>query len=88
MSEAAEPNPEAYATFNDFFTRELKPGIRPLADGEKTLVSPVDGAISQLGQVTGDRVFQAWMAIEMAEQKPAARQEMEAALAEMKTALT
>ena len=59
MSEAAEPNPEAYATFNDFFTRELKPGIRPLADGEKTLVSPVDGAISQLGQVTGDRVFQA-----------------------------
>lgn len=59
MSEAAEPNPEAYATFNDFFTRELKPCIRPLADGEKTLVSPVDGAISQLGQVTGDRVFQA-----------------------------
>ena len=59
MSEAAEPNPEAYATFNDFFTRELKPGIRPLADGEKTLVSPVDGAISQLGQVTGDRIFQA-----------------------------
>ena len=59
MSEAAEPNPEAYATFNDFFTRELKPGIRLLADGEKTLVSPVDGAISQLGQVTGDRVFQA-----------------------------
>jgi phosphatidylserine decarboxylase len=59
MSEAAEPNPEAYATFNDFFTRELKTGIRPLADGEKTLVSPVDGAISQLGQVTGDRVFQA-----------------------------
>ena len=59
MSEAAEPNPEAYATFNDFFTRELKPGIRPLADGEKTLVSPVDGAISQRGQVTGDRIFQA-----------------------------
>jgi len=59
MSEAAEPNPEAYPTFNAFFTRELKPGIRPLADGEKILTSPVDGAISQLGQVTGDRVFQA-----------------------------
>jgi phosphatidylserine decarboxylase len=59
MSEAAEPDPEAYPTFNAFFTRELKPGIRPLADGEKSLVSPVDGAISQLGQVTGDRVFQA-----------------------------
>ncbi|WP_349342765.1 archaetidylserine decarboxylase [Marinobacter sp. MMG032] len=59
MSEAAETDPEAYPTFNAFFTRALKPGIRPLADGEKTLVSPVDGAISQLGQVTGDRVFQA-----------------------------
>lgn len=59
MSEAAEPNPEAYPTFNAFFTRALKPGVRPLADGEKTLISPVDGAISQLGQVTGDRVFQA-----------------------------
>jgi phosphatidylserine decarboxylase len=59
MSEAAEPDPEAYPSFNDFFTRALKPGIRPLADGEKTLVSPVDGAISQLGQVTGDRIFQA-----------------------------
>ncbi|TYC57923.1 phosphatidylserine decarboxylase [Marinobacter sp. BW6] len=59
MSEAAEPNPEAYPTFNAFFTRALKPGIRPLADGDKTMVSPVDGAISQLGQVTGDRIFQA-----------------------------
>ncbi len=59
MSEAAETDPEAFPTFNAFFTRALKPGIRPLADGEKTLVSPVDGAISQLGQVTGDRVFQA-----------------------------
>ncbi|MDY6841958.1 MAG: archaetidylserine decarboxylase [Pseudomonadota bacterium] len=59
MSEAAEPDPEAYPSFNAFFTRALKPGIRPLTDGEKTLVSPVDGAISQLGQVTGDRIFQA-----------------------------
>ncbi|WP_273204884.1 archaetidylserine decarboxylase [Marinobacter subterrani] len=59
MSEAAESDPEAYPSFNAFFTRALKPGLRPLAEGEKTLVSPVDGAISQLGQVTGDRVFQA-----------------------------
>jgi len=59
MSEAAESDPEAYPSFNAFFTRALKPGARPLADGEKTLISPVDGAISQLGQVTGDRVFQA-----------------------------
>ncbi|WP_341582414.1 archaetidylserine decarboxylase [Marinobacter metalliresistant] len=59
MSEAAEPDPEAYPSFNAFFTRALKPGIRPLAEGEETLVSPVDGVISQLGQVTGDRIFQA-----------------------------
>ena len=59
MSEAAESDPEAYPSFNAFFTRALKPGIRPLAEGDNTLVSPVDGAISQLGQVTGDRVFQA-----------------------------
>ncbi|WP_372986198.1 archaetidylserine decarboxylase [Marinobacter sp.] len=59
MSEAAEPDPTAYPSFNAFFTRALKPGIRPIAEGEKTLVSPVDGKISQLGQVTGDRVFQA-----------------------------
>lgn len=59
MSEAAEPDPTAYPSFNAFFTRALKPGLRPIADGEKTLVSPVDGAISQLGQVSNDRVFQA-----------------------------
>ncbi|MGO3297126.1 archaetidylserine decarboxylase [Marinobacter sp.] len=59
MSEAAEQDPTAYSSFNAFFTRALKPGIRPLAEGENTFVSPVDGAISQLGQITGDRVFQA-----------------------------
>lgn len=59
MSEAAEPDPTAYPSFNAFFTRALKPGIRPVADGVSTFVSPVDGAISQLGQVSGGRVFQA-----------------------------
>ena len=59
MSEAAEPDPTAYSSFNEFFTRALKPGIRPVAEGDNTFVSPVDGAISQLGQVSGDRVFQA-----------------------------
>ncbi len=59
MSEAAEPDPTAYPSFNAFFTRALKPGLRPIAEGEKTFVSPVDGAISQLGQVSNDRVFQA-----------------------------
>ncbi|WP_297791689.1 archaetidylserine decarboxylase [uncultured Marinobacter sp.] len=59
MSEAAESNPEAYPSFNAFFTRALKPGVRPVDSRDSVLVSPVDGAISQLGQVTEDRVFQA-----------------------------
>ena len=59
MNEAAEPDPTAYGSFNEFFTRALKPGIRPVAEGDNIFVSPVDGAISQLGQVSGDRIFQA-----------------------------
>ena len=57
MAEAAEPDITAYKTFNDFFTRALKPGVRPLADAP--LVCPVDGAISQVGRVQGDQVYQA-----------------------------
>ncbi len=57
MAEAAEPDIAAYATFNDFFTRALKPGARPLAAAD--LVSPVDGAISQFGAIDGDRILQA-----------------------------
>ena len=59
MSDAVDSDPEAYPSFNAFFTRALKPGLRPIDNGESVLVSPVDGAISQLGQITGDRVFQA-----------------------------
>lgn len=59
MSEALESKPDAYPSFNAFFTRELKPGLRPIDEGEDVLVSPVDGAVSQLGQVTDDRIFQA-----------------------------
>ncbi len=57
MSEAAEPKVAAYATFNDFFTRALRPGARPLAQSD--LVCPVDGAISQYGPIEGDQIFQA-----------------------------
>ncbi|GGY75598.1 archaetidylserine decarboxylase [Marinobacter zhanjiangensis] len=59
MSEAADEDPASYPSFNEFFTRELKPGLRPLADGERTIVSPVDGTVSQLGRIERDRVFQA-----------------------------
>ena len=57
MTEAAHPAIEHYPTFNEFFTRPLREGARPLADAP--WVCPVDGAISQFGPNTGDRIFQA-----------------------------
>ena len=57
MAEAAEPRIEAYTSFNDFFTRALRPGARPLAAAD--LVCPVDGAISQFGPLRRDQIFQA-----------------------------
>jgi phosphatidylserine decarboxylase len=57
MAEAANPDIASYATFNDFFTRALKPGARPLADAD--LICPVDGAISQFGPIAKDQIFQA-----------------------------
>lgn len=58
LSEAARGIGE-FASFNDFFTRELQPGARPLADAERFILSPADGAISQLGAITGGRILQA-----------------------------
>jgi phosphatidylserine decarboxylase len=57
MAEAANPDVTSYATFNDFFTRALKPGARPLA--QAGLICPVDGAISQFGRIEADQIFQA-----------------------------
>lgn len=57
MTEAAEPDPARYATFNEFFTRALKEGARPLA--EATWVCPVDGAVSQFGAIDRGQIFQA-----------------------------
>jgi phosphatidylserine decarboxylase len=57
MAEALESDPAAYATFNEFFTRALKAGARPLAQAD--LVCPVDGAISQFGLIDEHRIFQA-----------------------------
>jgi phosphatidylserine decarboxylase len=57
MEEAADPRIESYPSFNDFFTRPLKPGARPLADAR--WICPVDGAISQFGAIERDQIFQA-----------------------------
>ena len=57
MAEALDSDITSYASFNDFFTRALKPGARPLAEAD--LICPVDGAISQFGAIEHDQIFQA-----------------------------
>jgi phosphatidylserine decarboxylase len=59
MTEALRPDPAAYEDFNAFFTRALAPGARPLDESPLALVSPSDGAISQLGSVAEGRIVQA-----------------------------
>jgi phosphatidylserine decarboxylase len=59
LSLAAEPDPQRYPSLNHFFTRALKAGARPIADGAGVVVSPVDGAISQCGPIHGNTLIQA-----------------------------
>ncbi len=59
MSLAANPDLASYSSFNAFFTRPLKADARPIAEATDVVVSPADGAISQLGQIRGDAIFQA-----------------------------
>jgi len=60
MSEAVLEQPSDYKTFNEFFTRYLKPELRPLLANEPHLFAhPVDGAVSQLGDIEDGRIFQA-----------------------------
>jgi phosphatidylserine decarboxylase len=59
MAEAVQPDPFAYRSFNEFFTRPLRPGVRPIAEGADVVVSPVDGAVSQCGRIEGDLLLQA-----------------------------
>ncbi|MDB5878936.1 MAG: psd [Variovorax sp.] len=57
MGEALESDISRYASFNEFFTRALKPGARPISSA--ALICPVDGAVSQFGTIDGDQIFQA-----------------------------
>jgi phosphatidylserine decarboxylase len=59
MGEAAEPRPEAYASFNAFFTRALRPDARPLDADPGALLSPADSTVSALGRITRGRIIQA-----------------------------
>ncbi len=57
--ELVHPVPEGFPTFNDFFTRELASGARPVDTDKDSIVCPVDGTVSACGPLDGDQVFQA-----------------------------
>jgi phosphatidylserine decarboxylase len=59
MAEAVQSNPLAYRSFNEFFTRPLRPGARTIAPGADIIVSPVDGTVSQAGPVHDQAIIQA-----------------------------
>jgi phosphatidylserine decarboxylase len=59
MSQAQVEDITAYQHFNDFFTRALKPGARPLDETPGAILCPADGAVSQLGPIEHGRIFQA-----------------------------
>ena len=59
MSEAVQQDPTSFDCFNDFFTRSLLPDARPLCTGENTVACPVDGYVSQAGNIEKGRIFQA-----------------------------
>ena len=59
LSEAAEPDPRAYPSFNAFFTRALKPGARVADPDPRVVLMPADGHISQCGAIEDGRIFQA-----------------------------
>ena len=59
MAEAVESDPLRYGSFNEFFTRALKPGARPIAPDPRDIVSPADGVISAAGSIEGDTLLQA-----------------------------
>lgn len=59
LSDAAQPDPYAFDTFNAFFTRALRPDARPLAGDARTLVSPVDGTMNLCGAIEADQLLQA-----------------------------
>jgi phosphatidylserine decarboxylase len=59
MADAVETEPTAYPSFNEFFTRALRPGTRPVDPDPRAIVSPVDGTVSEAGTLSADRLLQA-----------------------------
>jgi phosphatidylserine decarboxylase len=59
MSDALQPDPASFASFNEFFTRALKPGARVIDPDPNSVACPADGAISEAGNIEGDMLLQA-----------------------------
>ena len=59
MNEANIQNPGDYACFNDFFIRELRPELRPVATEKNVITSPVDGTVSAIGSIKEHQLLQA-----------------------------
>jgi phosphatidylserine decarboxylase len=59
LDEALESDPSQYRSFNDFFTRALRPDARPVSQDDTHVVSPADGALSQSGDIESGFLFQA-----------------------------
>lgn len=59
MRDAVNSDLHSYATFNEFFTRALKPDARPIAHDIEDIACPADGKISAIGKIEGERIFQA-----------------------------
>lgn len=59
MNEALRPEAKNYQSFNDFFTRELKPGVRSITPNPEHVLSPVDGGVSEIGHIEDGQILQA-----------------------------
>ncbi|HGS4527962.1 TPA: archaetidylserine decarboxylase [Vibrio cholerae] len=59
MDEALHSDPTHFKTFNEFFVRELKAGVRPIAEGEKVITHPADACVSQFGAIEDGKLIQA-----------------------------
>lgn len=59
MTVTPRQNAEDYTHFNEFFTRPLLPGSRPVSTDRQAIVSPVDGTVSQIGEIVDGTLFQA-----------------------------
>lgn len=59
LSEAEKSQPSDYATFNEFFIRPLKAGVRPIVEDEKAIALPADGRVSEFGKIEDNQLIQA-----------------------------